>query len=139
MHGRLGKHVVRQHNKFRIAHIHNITIKFVPQRMTGNTRRQSQLTTYKVLFHSSWPKLERTLAPPHMSDRRPIQLGNPVRYGSKKQSVTPILAYIRDLRCNVHENRPHLAGTCDVDCDNAPSWGYFTVLLSLTVSFWRFG
>ena len=29
--------------------------------------------------------------------------------------------------------------TCDVDCDNAPSWGYFAVLLSLTVSFWRFG
>ena len=33
----------------------------------------------------------------------------------------------------------HLAGTCDVDCDNAPSWGCFAVLLSLTVSFWRFG
>ena len=56
--------------------------------------------------------------------------------------------YKHSLHCFTHglrqvskliENRLHLAGTCDVDCDNAPSWGYFAVLLSLTVSFWRFG
>ena len=56
--------------------------------------------------------------------------------------------YKHSLHCFTHrlrqvskpfENRLRLAGTCDADCDNAPSWGYFAVLLSLTVSFWRFG